>query len=515
MKHIINSKYLVFPVNSMGITKKLSIDCGEGGSYELDIKLDYVSPTFESYIDVSRFMGKEADITVSPDMLLFFREEDVMEIEDVYRESLRPQIHFSAKNGWINDPNGLVYADGVYHMFFQYNPCEQNWGNMHWGHAVSSDLIHWTECDNALFPDDRGTMFSGSAIVDEKNLLGMGSDTVAMFYTTTDPFCQNLSYSTDGCKTVIRHPSNPVLPNIIGANRDPKVIWCEELGCYIMALYLDGNEYGIFTTKNLTEWTELQRIVMENDCECPDIFPLTCNGERYWVLIGAHDKYIVGKFADGKFTPVQDILSLHFGNSAYAGQTFTGIPDGRIVRMVWDRWAIPTIAASFCGQMGVPTDLSLEKCGDKYYLCTNPVPELDILRKNSHTCENVQVTPDTPFKTGLPDTPHIFRIKASRPDSGSMNCKMFGRNFFLTFANNKIGIGNNRCPISVSDSGIDLTVIVDRCSIEIFTDGGKAYMTTLSPDTIMDRNLPVFEISADIDMMIDKIECVSLRSIWE
>lgn len=141
-----------------------------------------------------------------------YTEADEMTLPDLYREPYRPQIHFTTKNGWINDPNGLVYLNGAYHLFYQHNPCEPKWNNMHWGHAVSTDLIHWKELDIALFPDRTGDMFSGSAIVDTQDLLGLQKDdvpSVLLYYTTTKPFSQYLAYSTDGLKTVQKYSTTP------------------------------------------------------------------------------------------------------------------------------------------------------------------------------------------------------------------------------------------------------------------------------------------------------------------
>ena len=241
MKIKIQKKYLIFPVNTFLPRKKLMFKIDGETVYSLNIKLDNYAPDFFAYIDVSRFMDKEIELDVNPETEINFKESDTMELENLYSEPLRPQVHFSTKNGWINDPNGLIYLNGVYHMFYQYNPAEPEWENMHWGHAQSRDLVHWEEKDTALFPDSRGTMFSGSAFLDEKNVSGLkdGENNAALlFYTATEPFCQYMSYSTDDFKTIAHYGKQPVVPHILDCNRDPKVVFCDELNCYIMALYL-------------------------------------------------------------------------------------------------------------------------------------------------------------------------------------------------------------------------------------------------------------------------------------
>ena len=317
MKIEIKNKYLIFPVNTLSTKKVLTFKRDCETVYQIDIKLDNCNPDFYAYIDVSRFIGQIIDILVDPEMKFEIREADEIDIENLYQEPMRPQVHFTTKIGWINDPNGLIYIDGIYHMFYQYNPTEPFWGNMHWGHAESRDLIHWEQKDAALFPDERGAMFSGSAILDDKNLLGknVGDNKAALlFYTTTTPFCQHMSYSTDNFKTIKQYTEKPVVPHIQAQNRDPKVVFCDELDCYIMALYLDEDIYCILRSDNLINWEELQRIHLTEDNECPDIFPLyDSEGARKWIIIGAHDKYLVGNFKNGKFVAEQSVLSLHYG----------------------------------------------------------------------------------------------------------------------------------------------------------------------------------------------------------
>ena len=308
MKIEITKKYLVFPVNTLSSMKKLSFRNGENAVYQLNIKLDNLTPNFYAYLNVSRFMGQTLDLSVTPEMDLRFEVVDEMDISGTYREPMRPQIHFTTQNGWINDPNGLIYLDGTYHMFYQHNPAEPNWENMHWGHAESKDLIHWEEKPAALFPDHRGTMFSGSAFLDQKNALGKGGNAALLFYTTTSPFCQHMSYSLDNFKTIIPFSDTPVVPHIMAENRDPKIVYCEELDCYVMMLYLDRDEYCMLTSHNLSDWAEFQRIHLPGDGECPDIFCLRDPaGNRRWVIMGASSKYLVGQFKDGKFVACQEV----------------------------------------------------------------------------------------------------------------------------------------------------------------------------------------------------------------
>lgn len=512
----IENKYLIFPVNTLSTKKNLVFKRGEKILYQLNIKLDNIDPDFYAYIDVSRFIGQEIDISVSPEMRLVFCKADEMDIENLYNEPMRPNVHFTTKNGWLNDPNGLIYLDGVYHMFYQYNPAEPNWENMHWGHAESRDLIHWEEKDIALFPDERGAMFSGCAVLDVKNFLGRNTEnskTALLFYTTTAPFCQHMSYSTDNFKTIQRYSDAPVVPHIKENNRDPKVVFCDELDCYIMILYLDEDIYCILKSDNLTDWTELQHIRLKGDNECPDIFPLNdSEGSRKWIIIGAHDKYLVGSFEDGKFVAEQSVLSLHYGTSGYAGQTFSNLPCGRVVRMVWDSWKLPTL--SFKGQMGIPMEMSLCKYEGTYYLEANPVKEIESIYKNTKSYSDVTFTTELEFSEVLEDTPQLLKINGKFFESGILNVKVFGRVINFDFSKNEMRVGSCTAPISLTHNGFDVTVVVDTCSLELFTDGGKIFVSCLDNDTLSDRNIPYLTIKSDGEVTLKSIEIHSLNSIW-
>lgn len=512
----IKNKYLIFPVNSLGTVKKMIFRADGEVVYQLDIKLDNIAPDFYAYIDVSGFLGKTLDVSVEPEMQIVFRKSDEMNIENLYNEPMRPQVHFTTKNGWLNDPNGLIYSDGVYHMFYQHNPAEPNWGNMHWGHAESRDLIHWEQKDIALFPDERGAMFSGCALSDNKNILGKNKGNekaMLLFYTTTAPFCQYMSYSVDNFKTIKRYGDRPVVPHIEANNRDPKVIFCEELDCYIMALFLDEDRYCLLKSDNLIDWTEFQSVRLEGDLECPDIFPL-CDGEgnRKWVFMGANDKYLVGFFKDGKFEAEQPVQSLRYGSSGYAGQSFSNLPDGRVVRVIWEPWTLPIL--NFKGQMGIPTEMTLSKYDGKYYLEANPVRELECIYKNRRKYCDVTVTPGKAFKEVLDDTPQLFKIAGHLAANGALNIKVFGRTIHFDFAKNEIRIGESVAPISVSRADFDITVIVDRCSIELFSDGGKIFMSCIDENTLSDRNIPYFTINSENEIKLEGIEINSLDSIW-
>jgi len=515
MKLRIKHKYLVFPVNTYASEKLLTLSDSSSEDYKLNIRLDNISPNFTAYIDVSRFVGEELSIASEPQMDVCFEEADTMDITDIYKESYRPQIHFTTKNGWINDPNGLIFVDGKYHMFYQHNPCEPRWGNMHWGHAVSSDMIHWEETDIALFPDKSGTMFSGSAIADEKNVLGLQCGdipTTLLYYTATDPFCQYVAYSTDALKTI--HKTDvPTIPHMVGSNRDPKVVFCEEWDAYALVLYMTASTYAFFKSKDLIHWDKVQEITVDGENECPDLFPLTADdGTRKWGFIGAHDRYVVGEMREDGFNPIQDTQSLHYGKSSYAGQTFSGMPNGRIVRINWDRWHIA--APRFNGQMSFPTELTLKEIDGIYYLCALPIKEIESLYDDTLLFKNLELCAGAKKEIPLSKTPCIIKIEAEFPVPNHLTFNLFGRKITCNTEKNGVTLSENTAPMSITANKLELVIISDQCSLELYIDGGKFYMGTVDGNTYCDYNLPCLEISASDNLKIRQMEIHSLKSIW-
>ncbi len=514
MKIDVRSKYLIFPVNTFSSVKKLTMLCDECDPYSLDIKLDTVSPNFNAYIDVSRFMGKTLTLAVAPCMEIAFEESDNMDISD-YSEHYRPEVHFTTKNGWINDPNGLIYLDGKYHMFYQHNPCENKWGNMHWGHAISDDMIHWEETDVALFPDKSGAMFSGSAIIDERNLSGLekdGKKAALLFYTATEPFSQYVAYSTDSLKTV-KKLGTPVIPFITAKNRDPKVVFCEEWDAYALILFLDANLYALFRGDNLLNWELVQKIELPGDGECPDLFPITAdNGKRKWVFIGANDRYLIGDMTDSGFHPTQEVESLHYGKCAYAGQTFSGMPDGRVVRIDWDRWKLSTPMIS--GQMSFPCELTLKERDGAYRLCSLPIKEIESIYDRSSSLGDFTVGNGETKYIPLEAKPHLIKLKVKPNDETWLTLKIFGIEMTLNGSENTLKISDVTAPASLTSDCWDIVMLVDKCSVELYLDVGSIYLGIVDEKTYCDYNLPYLEIKSDAELLIKDTEIHSLKSIW-
>lgn len=439
----IKKRYLRIPVKWDGEKAKLTFSDNGKDAVTLDF-LWGEKPDFIYQYDMREQLGKDLTLSFDDERHAFAPEfTDTPDTEDRFADS-RPLLHFTARNGWNNDPNGLVYYEGRYHMFFQHNPVGNNWGNMHWGHAVSDDLIRWTEEEIALFPDETGTMFSGSAIIDKNNVTGLkcnAHDPLLLFYTAAGtPFTQHMAYSTDGAKTFRKY--GQILPHIKGHNRDPKVVWCEELGAYILALYLDGDEFAIYRSDDLLHWSILQTLKLEGDNECPDMFPLECNGKRYWILTAAHSRYYIGEFEGKLFRPKYS-GSLMNGGCHYAAQTFSDIPDRRI-HIGWNRSRIPNV--SFGSSMTTPCEMRLKELGGKPVLTMTPIGEFDRLF----------IAPADKSK------PEKLLLK---PTSYPCEITLFGNKVTLT----KDMITCKDSAVRYAPSDKPFTVYTDRGSFELFS----------------------------------------------
>lgn len=348
-------------------------------------------------------------LTIKTFLILGFLYFGIMntEAQEIYKEKNRPLIHFSPKAHWINDPNGMVFYKGVYHLFFQYYPGATVWGPMHWGHAISQDLIHWEERPIALYPDSLGYIFSGSAVVDIHNTSGLGKDgespLIALFTShdpkgekagTLDFQNQSLAFSLDEGNTWIKYPGNPVLKNPgIKDFRDPKIHWFEPEKKWIMTL-ATMDRITFYSSPDLIHWNKESEFG-ENlgyhggVWECPDLFSMNYKGKEIWVLIvnlnpggpnlGSATQYFIGDFNGKDFTPFKlESKWLDFGPDEYAGITWANIPRRTIFLGWMSNWLyanqVPT--EKWRNAMTLPRELDLEQIDGDYFIRSKPVEEL-------------------------------------------------------------------------------------------------------------------------------------------
>lgn len=514
MKVFITDKYMLLPVNSRAANKKVCLYDGEKLLFDFDCRIDNLNTRFTAYVDVSAFIGKEVEMSVDPYVPYEPRFACEMYLPNLWKEPLRPEVHFTVKNGWNNDPNGLVYRDGTYHMFYQYNPAAPMWGNMHWGHAVSCDLLHWEEKDIALFPDEKGTMFSGSAFIDEKNSSGLGKGTMLLYYTAAggtnllskgQKFSQCLAFSQNG-ETFTKYEHNPIVPHIEAANRDPKVVYVDEIGKYIMAIYRAESRYELLSSQDLLNWDEFQEITLHGDAECPDLFSLECCGKKYWVLMGAKDIYIVGHFERDRFVIDNGEKKLTHLKMSYAAQSFSGVSDGRVIRVAWHILNAP--ADNFASQMSVPTEMRLEKNNDEFYLSATPIKEIKELYVNGETMHDVSLEEIKVIETGAAALDISFSFAYAHGEKVTVN--ILGTDLVCDMGKNEMRCKNVKMPLSLSGDKVDLRILADRCSVEIFADGGKIFAAA---DAFADYNLPRVTFNKNEKIKIDSFTWHTLKNI--
>lgn len=519
---LINKNYIVLPVTYRMASKKLKFTENGKLIFDMDVCLDMKSPRALAYYDIKRFRGKDLDITVDPEIGFVPVLVDEPDETNLYHEKYRPEVHFTAKFGWLNDPNGLVKVGDTYHLFFQHNPLLWRWGNMHWGHAVSTDLFHWKELDHALFPDEMGTMYSGSAIIDRDNVTGLGdgkTPPVIFFYTAASQnniisedkkYTQCLAYSLDGGMTLHKYKNNPIIDHIEACNRDPKVVWCEPIGKFLMSLYLNDNRYTLLSSADLIHWERFQDLSIENDSECPDMFPIRADdGRDLWCIYGASTRYLVGEFREGKFVPIQGVETLRNSDWGYAGQTYSDMPDGRRILVLWECLDMGT--DPICGQMSLPLDLKLKNCDGKYLLTASPVEEIKGLRKEViGKTVSVSGKEQVTFQK-LGDNACDLTLRFKYQTGKKFFVSLFGAFFTVDMEKNEIWLHDRHEPISrTAEGNCDIRIVIDRCTAEVFTDGG---LYPMALENIADLNIDTMVVSGDVTDL--SVEYASLNSVWE
>lgn len=445
----------------------------------------------------------------------------------LYDEACRPQFHFTARQGWLNDPNGLVFYDDEYHLFFQHNPYGTEWGNMTWGHAVSPDLVHWRQLPNALLPDRLGTIFSGSAVVDRRNTSGLrqgDEQTLVAIYTAAggtspesegQPFTQCIAHSHDRGRTWSKYAGNPVLPHISAGDRDPKVVWHEPTGQWIMALYKDGNDYCFYASPDLKTWAHLHDITVPGCEECPDFFPLPVAGEpgnSRWVWTAANGHYLVGSFDGRRFAPESGPHVADWGANYYAVQTYSDIPaaDGRRIQIAWMRGGrYPGMP--FNQQMSFPCALALRRTPAGLRLCRQPVREIETLRARTHAWEDVALGPGRNPLAGLEG--ELFDIRAEIELGGADEVGLRVRGAVVRYAPQERTLTclGHSAELEPGDGRVRLQLLVDRTSLEVYTDGPVAMTSCFLPPP-EDRSLAVYARGGGAGIV--SLQVHELRSIW-
>lgn len=482
--------------------------------------------------------------------------------QQLYREKHRPQIHFSPREKWTNDPNGMVYHNGIYHLFFQYYPDSTIWGPMHWGHATSTDRVHWQEQPIALYPDSLGYIFSGSAVVDKNNTSGFGKNgqvPLVAIFTHHDPKGekegrnnfqnQSIAYSLDNGKTWTKYAGNPVLKNPgITDFRDPKVMWYEPQKKWIMTL-ATKDHITFYSSPDLKNWTKESEFGKALGAhggvwECPDLFTLDDHGKKVWVLIvslnpggpngGSATQYFMGDFDGNRFTPADTATRwLDYGPDQYAGITWSNTGNRKVFLGWMANWmyamVVPT--ATWRNAMTIPRELKLKQAGKEIYVASEPVAELTTIRSKPVTLQNIAVKNsfDVASKAG----------KVSLPARVDLNLEQL--NDFSVILSNDAGeevvIGYDKkqeqyfidrtksgktdfhpdfarrhvAPRLTSSGKLDCSLVIDVSSVELFADGGLTVMTSTFFPTEPFKHI---RIQSPGNIRVKKLTISNFSSIW-
>lgn len=524
-------KWLVLPVKNSAPKKNVELWVDGVEERWFDIELADGTPDWLAYIDISAWKGKEIELrvdklsTASRAFHPIKQSNEDTNAGTLYAEKLRGQFHFSPKRGWTNDPNGLVYYNGEYHLFFQHNPYGVNWGNMHWGHAVSKDLLHWQELGEALYPDRSGPMFSGGAVIDSNNTSGLGEagkPAMVMFFTGARAWGQYLAWSTDG-RTFKKLPY-AVVPRINKDNRDPKVIWHAPTNKWVMVLWVerDKEQHSIqfLTSPDLQHWTpaSVTKGGIGDDrylFECPEFYelPVAGSGEKKWVLTAANSQYAVGTFDGTTFTPEEERLNGQLGRDYYASQTISNEPTGRRIEIGWWRTHTDKGGNSFNQSQSIPMELKLVRTAQGIRLSRTPVKELEALREATYPVSARRVKEGDPNPlANIQAGPVEIRTSIEPGKAKEVVLNIHGLPVTYDVAKQELTIDGVHAPAPLTKGRLDLIIYADRIGVEVFTADGLLFMpvnVNIDPDN-RSLGLSVKGGSATIKNMT----VYELKSIW-
>ncbi len=519
---LVEKPFLSLPVKNHAPKHRVKLLVDGQVAREFEIELADRDPDFWVFLDLAAFQGKRATIEVdqlaadSSALSAIEQSDQIKGAENLYHEALRPQFHFSSRRGWNNDPNGLVYYRGEYHLFYQHNPYGWDWGNMHWGHAISADLVHWQELPIAIYPHQFGDwVFSGSAVVDRANTAGFQTGReaplVAAYTSTGRGEC--IAYSNDRGRTWTDFSGDPVVRH---QGRDPRLLWHAPSKRWVMAVYdeLEGKRWiAFYTSPDLKQWKFESRV--EGFFECPDFFELPVDGKparKLWVLTAGSSEYMLGTFDGHQFTPQTPKLPGHRGNAFYAAQTYSDIPasDGRRIQIGWGQIATPGMP--FNQMMTFPCELTLRSTSEGPRLCFQPVKELKRLHTARHAWSGPTVAAGTNVLAGIQGDLFDLRAQFTVGSTGEVRLVVRGVPVVYDAAKQELACHDRRNPLPPINGKVRLQVLVDRTSLEIFGNDGLLYMPMAGNFIPDDHGLAL--TATDAAIRCDSLEVNELKSIW-
>lgn len=560
----LDRQFVLFPINNEALLRRVRLI--KSGRVLRSFTASLGLPAqWWAHLDVSDWHGQTLTLSIEPDntpsnpgreiagrggsetdnaeLLMAVRSSpEIWSPETLYKEPLRPAFHFSPRRGWLNDPNGLVFHAGQYHLFFQHNPYGLRWGNMHWGHAVSTDLVHWRELPIALYPCGEDDFpFSGSGVVDHDNTSGWGNGgqppMVIAFTSTGRGQC--IAYSQDNGARWREFEGNPVVkqsgrdPKALWQG-DPKVLWHSETKHWVMALYSQRPgadpaapaRHGVafYVSPDLKSWRE--RSWIEGYYECPDLFALPIDGDANrtkWVLSGAAGYYCIGHFDGSRFIPESPRLPAPGGGVSnarertgmqvplfYAAQTFDNHPQGHRVQIGWGR--VAAIDAPFTQLMSFPTTLSLRTTSEGVRLCRDPVEAIRSLRAHTYDHPAGRLT-SSPLLAELKGAAWDIEVVIEVGSLGfPLLMRIGGDDYGYQPASQMLTGPQGALSVPLTDGRLQLRILVDRTTVEIFGDRGHAYGMFLRGSPGGNAALELRTLWGEVG--IANLSVHALRSAW-
>lgn len=525
-------KFLLLPVQDDAPEGKVNIVVNNEGQLAQSMNIRLARERVDSYVplDLSAYVNQKVSIDIAgmPSSSLCWKELKMSDSFDMTnKEMFRPVYHHTPVYGWMNDPNGMFYKDGVYHLYFQYNPYGSVWGNMHWGHSTSTDLMHWNFEGCAIVPDAWGAIFSGSCVVDHNNTAGFGKGAVVAFYTSAkatpwgDVQSQSMAYSLDNGKTFTKYEGNPILTSSEKDFRDPKIFWYAPGKHWVMMLAV-GQHMEIYSSVNLKEWKKESEFGAMQGAhggvwECPDLVEIPVEGtrEKKWVLIcnlnpggpfgGSAAQYFVGSFDGKKFvneSPTQTKW-MDWGKDNYATVTWNNAPDGRCIALGWmSNWQyannVPT--RQYRSANTLARDLTLYREGQELYLKSTPSSEVKKARGKKVSIPSFKVSEKHEMVNLFEEKQGAYEVEIVIQNTGaskiafcllndkgekvSMYYDLNRKQFVMDRSESgTVDFSKDFPAVTVAPANVDkeltLRLFVDRSSIEAFGEDGKFVMTNL------------------------------------
>jgi fructan beta-fructosidase len=514
----ITRHYLNIPIGHQARMKLIELHAGGKLQRELPLQLAEDTIGYWVYIDVSAFKGQKITLsgTVSRRALQrIYQDDQINGADSLYKEGNRPQFHFTVKRGWNNDINGPIFYNGQYHLFWQSFPFGLIWntGFMYWGHAVSTDLLHWQELDPALLNDSLGSPWSGTAVVDRNNDGGWGKNALVLYYAcfdrVSDQEVQCIAYSTDSAKTFQHYKGNPIINSDweLGttSTRDPKVFWYAPARTWVMLLF-EKDGMSFFNSTDMRHWTRESHV--PGLWECPDFFELPVDGDttiKKWVIHGGSSEYMIGSFDGKTFTPETPKLRYAEGKNVrgedclYAAESFSNMPDGRVVQMAWGRIFHPGMP--FSQMILFPTEFTLHRTDEGIRLQANPISEIDHLHSTTHQWTDLTAQQANQQLASIHPGPLHIRMTVTLPAGNNLHLRYQG-NALLDLAATDLRPGAN-----------EIEILLDKTVAEIFINKGQRYIIHQLPPPANNNSL---EFDGEkYGPAIRSLQVYEMKSVWE